>query len=114
MSFRTMALVAVALSTLVLACEDDFGARCTLPAKVREACEQQGTNGSGLESRVNCVMLENIDCSSRVCAIYQDNGPFCTQECKTDSDCPSGSVCRPFTIYEDSDLYCVPRSELVE
>lgn len=95
-------------------CEDDFGTRCTLPAKVQDACRGQGSSSSGMQSRVNCVMDENLDCSSRLCVVFQDSDPFCSVSCTTQADCPGDSRCEPFSITDDSDLYCVPPEKIRE
>jgi len=112
-AFRCLGVV-VLLSALALVggCQDDFGASCTLPNRVEEACRHQGGEGSGLTSRVNCVMRENLDCASRLCVVFQDSEPYCSVDCNTDSDCPGAAVCRPFSIFEDSDLYCVPTDKI--
>lgn len=98
----------VGLCALLVGCQEDFGARCTLPTRVEEACRHQGGEGGGLSSRVNCVMRENLDCGSRLCVVYQDSDAYCSLECKGDSDCPDDARCLPFSIFEDAETYCVP------
>lgn len=97
---------------LLSACDDDFGARCDLPSVVEEACQQQGSKGGGMVSHFNCFMKENLDCSSKICVIYQDSEPFCSKACKTDGDCPGDARCLPFLLDESSDTYCVKRSAI--
>ncbi|MDY0058366.1 MAG: hypothetical protein RBU45_01020 [Myxococcota bacterium] len=93
------------------ACEDDYGSPCTLPTKVRQAC-QQGQSSGSLESHINCVMDENLDCSSKICVVYQDSNAFCSAKCTQDTDCPGSSRCLPFLLLPDSDQYCVPQDKL--
>ena len=111
---RTAFCSLLGLSFLVVSCGDDFGSRCTLPTKVQEACQTQGGGGSGLRSRINCVMEENLDCSSRICVVFQDGEPFCSKACTVDRDCPGNAKCVPLSIYPDSELYCVPTRQLEE
>jgi len=107
---RLIFVALLAGSLFVAACEDDFGQRCDLPSKVEQACKQAG--GGSTESHFNCFMKENLDCSSKVCVIYQDSDPFCSKACKKDGDCPGDARCMPFLLDEDRDLYCVVRSAL--
>ena len=97
---------------LVPGCGDDYGESCSLPTKVRAACRQASSPGVGLESHINCVMQENLDCSSKTCVVYEDSAPFCSLACKSDSDCPGGASCLSFFILEDAGSYCVPKSKI--
>jgi len=46
---------------------------------------------------VSCVVTDQIQCESRICARYQGSEPFCTSTCQTDSDCDQGE-CREFVL----------------
>ena len=93
-----MAHVARLAGVFVLAlwfsgCTDDLYAACTIDPDHPElsACAESGN------AQASCVVEEQLQCETRTCARYQGSEPFCTVECSSDADCPSG-VCREFVM----------------
>lgn len=97
--FGTLALVCLAALFVVGAagCSDDLYSQCSPDEEL------------GCEEGASCVSRPNFQCSTRVCAKYENSEPFCSQRCSSDGDCPGGS-CEAFPL-GTSESYCVPSDE---
>ena len=62
------------------------------------------------DSSYNCVAEPDFQCSTQVCAKYQNSRPFCTKGCTSDGDCQAGE-CKRFLLGRD-DKYCVPDNKI--
>lgn len=65
----------------------DAGApSCELPSSpaFRAACDPDGGVGP-----VSCALLGYAGCALQVCLIYRDDGPYCSQKCTADDECPA-------------------------
>ena len=94
------------LLTLVGGCTGQYGDPCDMHKKIEENCRLHAEEGV----RANCVMTENLDCESRLCAIWQDSDPYCTLTCSGDGGCPEGA-CQVF-FEVTGEQFCVPPSKL--
>jgi hypothetical protein len=98
------------LATLALAgagCDDNFGERCKMADLVERNCQSDKVN----ESRTNCVITDNLDCDSRLCAVYQDSSPYCTATCSSDSDCADDALCVVFFLEPEDGQFCVKKGD---
>ena len=91
-------------AALFAGCGDNYGDPCNLPRMVEENC----ASGSS-DTHINCVMTDNLECGSKICAVYQDSSPYCTLDCAADADCPAGNVCVPFFLDDETDRFCVAK-----
>lgn len=97
-------LLALVSLTLMVGCADDLYASCDLdPNSLDEAVSSCGLNDT--DALKNCVVENQVQCDTRVCARYESSDPFCTKRCSDDSDCPSGA-CLEF-VFQTGDFYCV-------
>lgn len=91
----------LALIAPLMACEEDFGAPCEIPAPLKATCNTTDSSGEGeegnleQESRSSCAIDNYAGCSTRVCLQYRDSSAYCSQSCRTDGDCPGSAACRP-------------------
>ena len=100
------ALACLAALPTLAGCSDNFGEPCGLPKVVEQNCRSDSD-----ESLTNCVMTDALDCDSKLCAVFQNSAPFCSQDCATDGDCPGGSSCQSFFL-DEAQKFCVP-SDLI-
>lgn len=113
-------------------CETSFGQPCTIPTshEFRQACEaaskppgkeDAGVNDIRESSAASCAIKNYAGCATRICLVYRDSSPFCSEQCTTDSDCPGSALCRPVlgddpTLCSNADdpfsseCYCVKES----
>ena len=114
-------------------CETGFGEPCELPQteEFRSACKppdvaedpnDNGSTGGGVETKVksSCAVKKFAGCSTRICLVYRDSSPFCSEQCVGDSDCEGDAVCRPLIgddppsaeLCRGIECYCVRQGDL--
>jgi len=99
-----------AVAALSIGCVDDFGTACDFPSspEVQEACGPD-RDELGNESVATCIDPINADCESRLCVAHEGSTPFCSEECASDGDCPSGATCETEHVTSITG-YCLPSS----
>ena len=94
-----LALAMIGFAMGAIGCSDDLYAKC-------QPDEELGCDGA-----YSCVAEPDFQCSTRICAQYQDKGAaFCTQRCEADGDC-AGGECRNVVLGTPT-KYCVPSDRL--
>jgi hypothetical protein len=63
------------------------------------------TGGAGNSS---CVVPDHPQCAKAICLSYYGKGPFCTQSCQKNADCPGDAFCWLFDTNKKTS-YCVKR-----
>jgi hypothetical protein len=124
-----LALAAAPMLLALGGCETGFGEPCELPQteEFRSACkppevgEEQDDNG-GVVSQVksSCAIKKFAGCATRICLVYRDSSPFCSEQCVGDSDCEGDAVCRPLIgddppsaeLCRGVECYCVRQGDL--
>ncbi len=100
----TVALVGAVLMIGLLGCSGDLYGQCQIPDDDALLVE------CATSSTASCVVEEQLECETRVCGKYQGSQPFCTIECASDGDCPSGA-CREF-VFQTNRRFCVSDLDL--
>jgi len=79
---------------------------CLFDAEVSKAKICSGTGGGA--GNTSCVVTEHPQCARGICLSYfgKGNGPFCTQICLSNADCPGDAFC---WSYDAKSKYCVPK-----
>lgn len=110
----SLMIAAMIIGLAMVGCAGDLYGECSIEAdqndEILAQCEQ--ASGEDDSQQVSCVVEEQVECETGACGRYRSSESFCTTECSTDDDCPSGE-CREF-VYQSGKTYCVAYSSLEE
>ncbi|MDX9722557.1 MAG: hypothetical protein RBU37_17555 [Myxococcota bacterium] len=116
----TIALLAVTIASLSVACAPEEYGACTLPQSeaIADACKPPKENATGSQSASSCVVDFVFECESKLCGTFKGSDPFCTLRCTPESEdcgdncvgnppCPKGGSCLEW-VPGLGTYYCVP------
>jgi hypothetical protein len=103
--FVPMVLLVIGLVSVVASgCSGDLYGQCQIDED--DALLIECANST----TASCIVEEQLECETRICGKYQGSAPFCTIECSSDGDCPSGR-CREF-VFQSNRSFCVAEIDL--
>lgn len=94
-----LVILLMILALAIAGCADDLYGQCTIDTDDRLLSECANSDSA------SCIVEEQLECQTRICGKYRGSTPFCTVECTSDGDCPSGE-CREF-VFQSGRNHCV-------